>query len=83
MNMPGFTAEASVHRTSIIYHSAYGTLAGDASVMVIPQQCSCVQWVCPPRDCTVTGCPPGLVCCDCLFPAHCTTQQQCQRECRL
>jgi hypothetical protein len=38
----------------------------------------------PPRDCTTTGCRPGLVCCDCLSPAVCTTEAHCRQVlCRL
>jgi len=35
----------------------------------------------PPPDCTETGCRSGLVCCDCTL-VHCTTAQECQRECK-
>jgi hypothetical protein len=35
----------------------------------------------PLHDCTTTGCPSGLVCCDCRTPAFCTTQAGCQRYC--
>lgn len=38
MNMPGFTAEASVYRPGSAYRAAYGAFAGNASAVVIPQQ---------------------------------------------
>jgi hypothetical protein len=38
MSTPGYTAEASVYRTSNAYHAAYGTLTGNASAVVMPQQ---------------------------------------------
>jgi hypothetical protein len=37
----------------------------------------------PPPDCTTTGCRPGLVCCDCVSPAPCTTQARCNQLCQL
>ena len=37
-----------------------------------------------PPDCTTTGCKPGLVCCDCVSPARCTTWSHCRNVlCRL
>jgi hypothetical protein len=32
-----------------------------------------------PPDCTTLGCKAGLVCCDCVIPARCTTQEYCSR----
>jgi hypothetical protein len=60
MNLLGFSAEASVYRTSNTYHAAYGTPADNASATVIPQQCRCVRWVCPPPP----RCPIGWRCCE-------------------
>src|SRR5215469_14344976 len=37
----------------------------------------------PPPDCTTTGCRPGLVCCECVSPAPCTTQARCNQLCQL
>jgi hypothetical protein len=37
----------------------------------------------PPPDCTTTGCRPGLVCCDCISPAPCTTHERCNQLCQL
>jgi hypothetical protein len=37
----------------------------------------------PPPDCTTTGCKPGLVCCDCVSPARCTTPARCHQLCQL
>jgi hypothetical protein len=36
--MPGFTADASAYRPSSTYRAVYGTLVGNASAMVMPQQ---------------------------------------------
>ena len=37
----------------------------------------------PPPDCTTTGCPRGMVCCDCISPAPCTTPARCNQLCQL
>ena len=37
----------------------------------------------PPPDCTTTGCRPGFVCCECVSPAPCTTQERCNQLCQL
>ncbi|HLB71767.1 MAG: hypothetical protein OIN88_08985 [Candidatus Methanoperedens sp.] len=65
MKIPGFTAEASVYRTGNTYEAAYETLAGNASAVVIPQQCRCVRWVCPPRP---GRCSSTERCCGAVLP---------------
>ncbi len=62
MSLPGFTAEASVFRTSTTYRNAYRAFTSNGSVEVIPQQfqfcppgCRCV---CPTPPCSVDLCPP-------------------------
>src|SRR5262249_41910762 len=69
MHMPRFTAEASVYRTSKTYQAANGTLAGNASAMVIPQQCRLIcRLVCPPPP---SCCPPGQMCCGSCASGRC------------
>ncbi len=69
MKMPGFNAEASMYRTSNVYHAAHATLTATASAMVIPQQCRLVcRVVCPPApEC----CPSGRRCCGSCASGRC------------
>jgi hypothetical protein len=41
MNMPGFTADVSVHRPSSIYRAGYGVSASNALTTIIPQLSLC------------------------------------------
>src|SRR5512132_161585 len=88
MRLPGFTAEATLASTANPF-SMYGLYANRSAADIITTAVQC----CPPGsdttgctrpNCLTTGCPPGLVCCDCLFPPRCRTQSDCINiDCRL
>lgn len=58
MNMPGFTAEASLYKTSALYHAAIeGAHANESVYAVRP---SMLTWPPPPEAFDFRWPPPGL-----------------------
>ena len=90
MRLPGFTAEKGISGEAGFLRT-YPSYANPSSAHAVTMAAQCCPpgsdatgcTTPPPPDCTTTGCPPGLVCCDCLSFIHCTTPAECRRECSL
>jgi hypothetical protein len=71
MNLPGFTAEASLYKSSGHYHGSTGRGERSSAAGVMPQACKPEQSLCEclwSREC----CNPGQACNCPLGFAHCS-----------